>query len=111
MDKNTDILTDFEPFFSSNTLSHTSVGLTSCISTVFFSLKIVDPYDHYAACWFPLTEHQSGMKPIKPLGQRWVSPIVAFYDQQGLLRAYLPSESSIRSPHPGSHGGDNYDRF
>ena len=30
-------------------------GLTSCISTAFFSLKNVDRYDHYAACCVPLS--------------------------------------------------------
>ena len=33
-------------------------------------------------------------KPTNPLGQGWVPPIVAFYDQQGLLRTY----SSPRIP-------------
>ena len=50
-----DVLTDFYPFFSHFTLTNTSVGLTSYMSIVlFFSLKIVDPYDHYAACCVPL---------------------------------------------------------
>ena len=54
LDNNNDVLTDFWPFFSLYTLPHTSVGLTSRISIVFFSLKIVYPYDHYAACCVPL---------------------------------------------------------
>ena len=36
---NNDVLTDFKPFLSLYTLQHTSVGLTSCISIVLFSLK------------------------------------------------------------------------
>ena len=35
---------------------------------------------------FGMTWTQLGIKPIKPLGQCWVSHIVIFYDQQGLLR-------------------------
>ena len=38
-----------------------------------------------------------------PLGQCWVPPIVAFYNQQGLLRTYSLLGSSIRSPHPNTH--------
>ena len=36
--------------FSLYILLNTSVGLTSCITIVFFSLTNFDPYDHYAAC-------------------------------------------------------------
>ena len=43
-----------------NTLPHTSVSLTRCISNVFFSFEYFDPYDHYAACWVTLTPHASG---------------------------------------------------
>ena len=52
LDNNKDILPDFQPLFSLYTLPHTSVGLTSCtcISIFFFSLRNVDPYDHYAVC-------------------------------------------------------------
>ena len=35
LDNNNDVLTDFYPFLSLNTLPHTSVGLTSCIYIVF----------------------------------------------------------------------------
>ena len=51
---NNDVLGDFQPFFSLYTLPHTSVDLTSCISTVFFSFEYFDLFDHYAACWVPL---------------------------------------------------------
>ena len=54
LDNNKDVLTDFLPFFSLYTLPHTSVGLTSCISIVLFSLNFFDPYDHYAAGCVPL---------------------------------------------------------
>ena len=46
LNNNNDVLTDF---FSLYTLPHTSVGLTSYISIVFFTLNFVYPYDHYAA--------------------------------------------------------------
>ena len=36
LDNNNDVLTEFQPFFSINTLLHTSVGLNYCISIVFF---------------------------------------------------------------------------
>ena len=52
--------------------------------------------------WYDWTQQQPGIEPTNPLGHRWVPPIVAFYDQQGLLRTYLLPGSSIRSPHPGS---------
>ena len=52
--------------------------------------------------WYDWTQQQPGMEPTNPLGQCWVPPIVAFYDQQGLLRTYSLPGSSIRSPHPGS---------
>ena len=49
----------------------------------------------------PSTKHQPGIEPIESLSQCLVPPIVAFYNQQGLLRAYSSPGSSIRSPHPG----------
>ena len=55
--------------------------------------------------WYDWTQQQPGIEPNNPLGQCWVPPIVAFYDQQGLLRAYLLRGGSIRSPHPGSWKG------
>ena len=55
--------------------------------------------------WYDWTQQQPGIEPTKPLGQCWVPPIVAFYDQQGLLRTYSLPGSSIRSPHPGSPRG------
>ena len=36
LDNYNNVLTDFQPFFSLNTLPHTSVGLNGCISIVFF---------------------------------------------------------------------------
>ena len=55
--------------------------------------------------WSYWTQQQPGIEPTNPLGQCWVPPIVAFYDQQGLLRTYSLPGSSIRSPHPGSPRG------
>ena len=55
--------------------------------------------------WYDWTQQQPGIEPTNPLGQCWVPPIVAFYDQQGLLRTYSLPGSSIRSPHPGSPRG------
>ena len=55
--------------------------------------------------WYDWTQQQPGIEPTNPLGQCWVPPIVAFYDQQGLLRTYSLPGSSIRSPHPGSPQG------
>ena len=52
--------------------------------------------------WYDWTQQQPGIEPTNPLGQCWVPPIVAFYDQQGLLRTYSLPGGSIRSPHPGS---------
>ena len=52
--------------------------------------------------WYDWTQQQPGIEPTSPLGQCWVPPIVAFYDQQGLLRTSSLPGSSIRSPHPGS---------
>ena len=51
------------------------------------------------------SQHQLGIKPMKPFGQCWVPPIAAFYDQQGLLRAYWPPGNSIRIPNPGPPWG------
>ena len=45
------------------------------------------------------TQHQPGIEPITPLGQYWVTPIVAFYNQQELLRAYSPPEAPNMEPH------------
>ena len=52
--------------------------------------------------WYDWTQQQPGIEPTNPLGQCWVPPNVAFYDQQGLLRTYSLPGGSIRSPHPGS---------
>ena len=52
--------------------------------------------------WYDWTQQQPGIEPTNPLGQCWVPPIVAFYDQQGLLRTYSLPGGSIRSTHPGS---------
>ena len=51
------------------------------------------------------TQHQPGTKPIAPLGQCWVPPIIAFYNQQELLGVYSPPGSSTRSPHPWTPNG------
>ena len=40
LDNHNAVLTDLQPFCSRNTLPHTSVGLTSCISIVFSVLNI-----------------------------------------------------------------------
>ena len=55
--------------------------------------------------WYDWTQQQPGIELTNPLGQCWVPPIVAFYDQHGLLRTYLLPGGSIRSPHPGSPWG------
>ena len=55
--------------------------------------------------WYDWTQQQPGIEPTDPLGLCWVPPIVAFYDQQGLLRTYSLPGGSIRSPHPGSPQG------
>ena len=49
--------------------------------------------------WYDWTQQQPGIEPTNPLGQCWVPPIVAFYDEQGLLRAYSSPVSFIRSPY------------
>ena len=41
LDNNNAVLTDLQTFFSLNTLPHTSVSLTSCISIVFSVLNIL----------------------------------------------------------------------
>ena len=56
----------------------------------------------FKCLWYDWTQQQPGIEPTNPLGQCWVPPIVAFYDQQGLLRTYSLPGGSIRSPHPGS---------
>ena len=55
LDNNNKLLTDLWPFFSLNTLPHTSVGLSDCFFIVFFSFEYFDSFDHYAACWVTLT--------------------------------------------------------
>ena len=55
--------------------------------------------------WYDWTQQQPGIKPTNPLGQCWVPPVFAFYDQHGLLRTYSLPGGSIRSPHPGSPRG------
>ena len=60
--------------------------------------------------WYDWTQHQPGIEPTKPFGQCLVPPIVAFYDQQGLLRTYSSTGGSIRSPHPGSPRGETQRR-
>ena len=60
--------------------------------------------------WYDWTQQQPGIEPTNPLGQCWVPPIVAFYDQQGLLRTYSLPGGSIRSPHPGSPRGNVWGR-
>ena len=62
--------------------------------------------------WYNWTQQQPGIEPTNPLGQCWVPPIVAFYDQQGLLRTFSLPGGSIRSPHHrsprGKEGGGGY---
>ena len=53
--------------------------------------------------WYDWTQQQPGIEPTNPLGQCWVPPIIAFYDQQGLLKTYsLPGGSGAPTPDP--HG-------
>ena len=54
LDNNNDVLADFYPFLSLFTLPDTSIGLTDCISIVFFSFEYFDSFDHYADCYVPL---------------------------------------------------------
>ena len=53
---------------------------------------------------------QAGTTPNREFGRCWVPSIVAFHDQQGLLRTYSSPGSSIRSPHLGSPRGDIEER-
>ena len=39
----------------------------------------------FKCLWYDWTQQQPGIEPTNPLGQYWVPPIVAIYDQQGLL--------------------------
>ena len=55
LDNNNAVLTELQPFFLLNILPHTSVGLTTCISTVVFSFEYFDSFYHHAACWVTLT--------------------------------------------------------
>ena len=61
--------------------------------------------------WYDWTQQQPGIEPTNPLGQCWVPPIIAIYDQQGLLRTYSSPGSSIRSPHPGSPRAINLRKY
>ena len=54
LDNNNDVLKDLWPFFSLYALPHTLVGLTGCISIV-FQFEHFHSFNHYAACWFPLS--------------------------------------------------------
>ena len=54
-------------------------------------------YKVFGMTW---TKHHPGIEPIKLLAQCWVPPIVTFYNQQGLLRAYSAPGSPIRSSLP-----------
>ena len=51
---NNDVLTDLSHFSHFILLPHASLGLTVCISILFFSFEYFDSLDHYTACWFPL---------------------------------------------------------
>ena len=62
LDNNNDVLTDLSEFFSLDTLPHTYVSLTCCISIDFFSFEYFPSFDHYAACWVTLR---------KDLGYYW----------------------------------------
>ena len=56
----------------------------------------------FKGLWYDWTQQQPGIEHTNPLGRCWVPPIVAFYNQQRLLRTFSSPGSSIRSPHPGS---------
>ena len=62
-------------------------------------------HSHFQSLWYDWTQHQPGIEPTNPLGQCWVPPMVALYNQQGLLRTYSSPGGSIRSPHLGSPQG------
>ena len=57
----------------------------------------------FKSLWYDWTQQQPGTEPTNPLGQCWVPPIVAFYDQQGLLRTGL---FITREPPPRNPRGD-----
>ena len=67
LDNNNAVLTDLSTYFSLNTLPHTSVSLTRCISIVFFSFEYFDPYVHYAVCWVTLKRFFWQRVPHNPL--------------------------------------------
>ena len=56
--------------------------------------------------WYDWTQQQPGIEPTNPLGQCWVPPIVAFYDQQGLLRTSCYQGAPSRAPTPDPYRGD-----
>ena len=57
--------------------------------------------------WYDWTQQQLGIEPTNPLGQCWVPPIVALYDQQGLMRTYSLPGAPSGAPTPDPHGGSN----
>ena len=54
--------------------------------------------------WYDWTQQQPGIEPTNPLGQCWVPPILAFYDQQGLLGTIRYQEAPSGAPTPDPHG-------
>ena len=57
----------------------------------------------FKCLWYDWTHHRPGMEPTKPFGQCW-PPIVAFYNQQGLLRTYSLQGAPLGAPYPDPHG-------
>ena len=72
LDNNNAVLTDLWPFFSFNTVPHTSVGRTSCISIVFFGFENLDSFHQYAACWITL-------KPVQNAVLKYEGPPVHYW--------------------------------
>ena len=44
------------------------------------------------------TQHQLGIEPLKPLGQCWVPPIVAFYDEEATKGLFTTRELHQKPP-------------
>ena len=53
-------------------------------------------------------QHQLGIKPIKPLGQYWVHPSLAFYNQQEILQSYSQPGAPSGVPTLDTHWASEY---
>ena len=50
--------------------------------------------------WYDWTQQQPGTEPTNPLGQCWVPPIVAYYDQQGATEDLFVTRGLHQEPPP-----------